>query len=217
MPLRWVPSHKKIEGNEQADKAAKQAAITGRVKIERWSSLSHISTKIRETSKEELHQWHCLREDERHTTRRGWFVTRMKSGIDSTLGKTQKKYAARFCQLKVGHAAVVVFLKRIGVNESESCWWCGAAEQSVHHIYTRCRKWRRERRNLKKELVHVGIKWQRRPEMKWLANLLANEQALQPLLDFLKSTEVKIREGAAERDEEWEMRNDLEGEETLGG
>ncbi len=53
--------------------------------------------------------------------------------------------------------------------------------------------------------------------MKWLANLLANEQALQPLPDFLKSTEVGSREGAAEKDEEWEMRNDREGEETLGG
>ncbi len=42
--------------------------------------------------------------------------------------------------------------------------------------------------------------------MKWLANLLANEQALQPLLELLKSTEVGSRERAAERDEEWEMR-----------
>ena len=63
----------------------------------------------------------------------------------------------------------------------------------------------------------MGINWQRRPEIKWLANLLANEQALQPLLDFLKCTEVGNREGAAEKDEEWEMRNGRDGEETLGG
>ena len=53
--------------------------------------------------------------------------------------------------------------------------------------------------------------------MKWLANLLANEQALQLLLEFLKSTEVGSREGGVDRDKEWEMRNDREGEETLGG
>ena len=62
----------------------------------------------------------------------------------------------------------------------------------------------------------MGIKWQRRPEMKWLANLFANEQALQPLLEFFKSTGVGSREGAAKKDEEWEIRNDR-GEETLGG
>ncbi len=53
--------------------------------------------------------------------------------------------------------------------------------------------------------------------MKGLASLLANEQAVQSLLEFLKSTEIGSREGAAERDKEWEMRNDREGEETLGG
>ena len=92
--LRWIPSYKKIEENEQADKAAKQVAMNGRVKTERWSLLSHIRTKIKKLSKKELNQWHYLKEDERHTTRRGWIVTCMKIEIDSTPGKTQKKYAA---------------------------------------------------------------------------------------------------------------------------
>ncbi len=55
--------------------------------------------------------------------------------------------------------------------------------------------------NFLKELVHVGTNWKRKSEMKWLANLLAKLQALQPLLEFLKSIEVGSRERSAERDE----------------
>lgn len=47
---------------------------------------------------------------------------RLKPGIDPTLGKTQNILAARFYQLKVGHGAVGVFLKRIGVVETDDCW-----------------------------------------------------------------------------------------------
>lgn len=46
--------------------------------------------------------------------------------------------------------------------------------------------------------------WQRRPESRWLANLLANEQAVSAVLNYLNGygyweSEGEI-EGAAERD-----------------
>ncbi len=47
--------------------------------------------------------------------------------------------------------------------------------------------------------------------------MLANEKAVGPLLDFLKSTEVGAREGAKERELEWERRVDHAGEELLTG
>ena len=37
-----------------------------------------------------------------------------------------------------------------------------------------------------------------------------------PLLEFLKNTEVGSREGAVEKETEWERRRDQEGEEQLG-
>ena len=51
---------------------------------------------------------------------------------------------------------------------------------------------------------------------KWLAELLANERAVGPLLSYLKDTEVGSREGAAEVTREWRQRGDQEGEEQLG-
>ena len=41
--------------------------------------------------------------------------------------------------------------------------------------------------------------------------MLANEKAVSPLVDFLKSTEVGAREGANKRELEWERRDDLGG------
>ncbi len=64
-------------------------------------------------------------------------------------------------------------------------------------------------------MAALGIGWQRQPEKRWVANLLANEQAVQPLLKYLMTTEVGGREGGAEKAVEWEQRTDREGEELL--
>ncbi len=92
------------------------------------------------------------------------------------------------------------YLARIGVIEAPDCWWCKEVVQSVEHLYTRCRKWRRERRKLVRELEKEGVTWQAQAERRWLAGLLANEKAVTPLLRFLKATDVGAREGARERE-----------------
>lgn len=159
--------------------------------------------------------WHRAKSEERESRSRSYYTPRPKYGIHPVLGQTSKKYTARFFQLKVGHAATGVFLKRIGKIETAECWWCGRADQSVEHLYTKCRKWRRERRILKKELKERGIGWQRRPESRWLANLLANEQAVSPLLNYLMVMDIGGREGEKEGATEKDHRADQEGEELL--
>ena len=71
-------------------------------------------------------------------------------------------------------------------------------------------------RALKRSLDKLGVQWQRRPEKKWLAELLANERAVGPLLVYLKDTKVGSREGALEKTMKWRRRSDQEGEEQLG-
>lgn len=46
-----------------------------------------------------------------------------------------------------------------------------------------------------RSLYTEGISWQGRNEKKGLAELLANERAMGPLLGYLKPTEVGGREG----------------------
>ena len=102
-------------------------------------------------------------------------------------------------------------LVRIGAIETPQCWWCREPVQTVEHLYTKCRRWRRE-------LEKDGVTWQAQgqAEKKWMASLLANEKAIIPLVKSLKTTEIGAREGAREREAEWERKNDRAGEDLLG-
>ena len=81
-------------------------------------------------------------------------------------------------------------MAKIGVIETPKCWWCGEAQQSVEHLYAKCRRWRKERRKMIRELYTKDVRWQAQAERRWLAESLANERATKPLLRFLQATEI---------------------------
>lgn len=214
--IRWIPGHSKLPGNERADLAAKDCAQKGGRQAERWSSLAYIKKNLSGIRAKELDKWHQTQTQKREASRQGFYVPWANNGIDPTLGNASKKYASRFYQLKVGHAAVGTFLVRIEAIETPECWWCGEAKQFVVHLYTKCRRWRKERRKMIRELHTEGVTWQAQTERKCLAGLLANQRATKTLLRFLQATEIGGREGARERELEWEQKNDQAGEDLLG-
>ena len=59
------------------------------------------------------------------------------------------------------------------------------------------------------------VKWQPQVERRWLASLLGDKKAVAPLLKFLKTTGIRGREGARERELESEQKNDQEDESLL--
>ena len=123
----------------------------------------------------------------------------LKMQIDLLLGKTNKFYVLRFYQLQIWHGTISMFFKRIRVVKIAKCWWCDDVEQSIIYLYTKYQKWRTKRQILKKSRDKAGVSWQRQPEKKRLAELLANTFAVGLLLKFLKDTEVGSREGTVEK------------------
>ena len=113
-----------------------------------------------ESHSQEMAKWHETKIQERETSRRGFYSPRVEKGMSKMLGHTAKKYASRYLQFKVGHGAAGSYLARIGVIETPQCWWCGQTEQSVEHLYTLCRRWRKEKRKLLRTLYKEGISWQ---------------------------------------------------------
>ena len=121
--IRWIPGHSGQIGNEKADQAARSKAERRGRQVERWSSLAHIRKNLTEARSQKLAKWHEVKREERDISRRGYYVPWTKGGINPTLANAPKKYASRYCQLKVGHGAVGTFLARIGVIETPECWW----------------------------------------------------------------------------------------------
>jgi len=214
--VHWVSGHSGLIGNEKADLAARIRAERGGRQEERWSSLAYIKKNLVQAHARELTRWHERKTQEREASRSGQYIPWTKNNINATLGNVPKKYASRYYQLKVDHGAVGTYLARIGKIETPQCWWCKEQVQSVEHLYTRCRRWRKERRKLIRKLEKEGVTWQAQAERRWLAGLLANERAVTPLLEFLKATEVGAKEGAREKELEWKRKNDQAGEELLG-
>ena len=122
-----------------------------------------------------------------------------------SFGNAPKKYASRYCQLKVGHRAVGTFLASIGLIKIQ-CW----------HQYTTLPQIEEQRRKLVSELEKEGITWQVQAEKIWLAGLLANKKAVAPLFNFLKATKFGGRKGAREKEAKWERKYDQGGADLLG-
>ena len=162
-----------------------------------------------------LAKWHKTEISERETSQQGFYFPRLKTCMDKLLGSTPKRYASRYFQLKSGQGAIGTFLVKIKVTKTPKCWWCGEAEQSVEHLYTKCRKWRRQRRKLLRRLSAKQINWQGWTEKKGLAKLIADGEALGPLVKFLKIIEVGNKTGAREKEREGERENNYAGKNRL--
>ena len=90
--LRWVPSHSKVEGNEMADKAAREAAGGERIQTARWTSLTHLKRQITEAKKSQLRTWYEQKKKERESRKSGFYVPSFKAEMDPLLGSTKFLY-----------------------------------------------------------------------------------------------------------------------------
>jgi hypothetical protein len=103
-----------------------------------------------------------------------------------------KSLAARFYQLKSGHAPTGDYLKRFAHREDDKCWWCkGTVTQMREHLFRHCSQWRDQQNVLWKAVGKVkGWKASRCRHMQ-ISELFSMEECDQAVMDFLTAAEVR--------------------------
>jgi len=151
---RWVPAHTGIEGNEEADQQATQAAFKhcgcytetqNPLLFSDYVSLSHVSRRLTEVkweeSKEEIKKMG-------KTSKHSYQYDLVKRGGNCAVMGAKKTIAARFYQLESGHALIAKYLLRIGKRRDMKCCWCGHEYQTRDHLFKWCKRWKREQKRL---------------------------------------------------------------------
>ena len=117
----------------------------------------------------------------------------------------KKTIAARFYQLKSGHALLANYLLRIGKRSDMTCWWCQHEYQTRDHLFKWCKRWKREQEGLwvdrqDGEEGYEGVeKVFKKPKISLPMSLVfAEEKCSQALLDFLSCTDVGRISGVVE-------------------
>ena len=138
--MQWEPGHSEIQGNEEADKLAKEACNLDQSDVP--MDMSTVKTNVKRWIKE---RW-------REEIRSDPFYTQTTGGNSRSIPGLSRKDDILINQLKTGKTPVVraclAFYKKKGRSE-RMCPECGVVED-VEHLLIKCRLWGRERQ------IHLG-------------------------------------------------------------
>ena len=113
LSVRWTLSHSGVEGNEQADRAAKAAAEDRQGTLDpayiAETSLSHPRRVTTERRASATQAWNRERVGRRHR-----YPPPPEGMMRKELGGTRKELAGRYYQLLSGHVATADHLVRVG-------------------------------------------------------------------------------------------------------
>jgi ribonuclease HI len=193
--FRWIPGHKGIEGNEVADRWAKEGAgASGAERLPREeesiTTLAHVARGVTEKKWQEHLAW----VKERCHGKR-YYHLKESQRTDPVASSARKAVASRFYQLRMGKARIGPYLAMVGQAENDKCWWCGSgASQTREHLFKHCKFVTGGKNNgspcgaiLAKQLEQAGS--ERSVTPLWHSSS-ATKGAPPAILEFLAQTEV---------------------------
>lgn len=178
--LEWVPGHRNIVGNEEADSLAKYAAKCPPKTKE--SSLAFYRMLVKqELDKEWLFKAEKLKKLARESSYLKTFSWKIRKKLN--LPPTEREIASAFYQLKVGHGYFKSYLYRFSYAETDLCT-CGTAKQTPRHLILGCSLYKAPRLKIKERLETL------RPS---LNSVLNTREGILAMLEYLKETRIATR------------------------
>ena len=183
--MEWVPAHKDIQGNKEADRLAKQASFMEPVESCPLS-FAFVNLKMEDIK---FQKWNRLvenyelkrQEREEYSAYTGVFPwqTRRKPWVPSG---TRKEICSAFYQLKLGHGFYKSYMKRIRQSTVDICS-CGP-KQTPKHLLPECWRYKQNRKRMKERIGRKQMSIQ---------DLLHSTVGITAALEFLNDTRISTR------------------------
>jgi hypothetical protein len=191
LTIRWTAGHEGIEGNELVDREAKKATEGHSSDKKQLPAYLRKPIPINPVAAKRAYHNELKREwtEGWRKSQRGKKMTQIDKTTPSnkflkaiSSGELSRKASSQIAQLRLSHAPVNQYLKRIGKVDSARCPACGAEQETIEHFLLLCPSYAHERwaleRQAKKLRRHLTME-----------TILGKPEMVHPLANYIDATQ----------------------------